>query len=109
VRVTLLRGIVVAERALGGALGAGPVPDIISRATSAFRRAKEALDAPGNAARAAGRTAANAIKDAVLDAVQKDRAALLALGQGAKDLVADVRAFAFGPLVAVALLYFLTR
>jgi hypothetical protein len=90
-------------------VSAGPVPDIISRATSVFRDAKKALDAPEAAVRAAGRTAANAIKDAVLGAVRKDRDAVVALGQGAKELISDVESFVAGPIVIAVLLYLMTR
>lgn len=109
VRVTILRGVVAAERALGERVSAGPVPDIISRATSVFRDAKKALDAPEAAVRAAGRTAANAIKDAVLGAVRRDRDAVIALGQGARELVSDVESFVAGPIVIAVLLYLITR
>jgi hypothetical protein len=85
------------------------VPDIISRATSVFRDAKKALDAPEAAVRAAGRTAANAIKDAVLGAVRRDRDAVIALGQGARELVSDVESFVAGPIVIAVLLYLITR
>lgn len=74
-----------------------------------FRDAKKALDAPEAAVRAAGRTAANAIKDAVLGAVRKDRDAVVALGQGAKELISDVESFVAGPIVIAVLLYLITR
>lgn len=74
-----------------------------------FRDAKKALDAPEAAVRAAGRTAATAIKDAVLGAVRRDRDAVIALGQGARELVSDVESFVAGPIVIAVLLYLITR
>jgi hypothetical protein len=94
-----------AETALRAKVSAGPVPDIISRATSAFRDAKRAAQAPERAVREQGEKAARAIIGAVKSAVKKDKEALEALGQGAKDLAADVASFVAGPVIILALLW----
>ncbi len=81
--------------------GAG-VPDIISRATALFRRARETAGAPG-------RKAAGAISDAVLKAKAIAGDAWKAMGEGANDLLADVRKHVFAPLLGLGLLYLVTR
>jgi hypothetical protein len=44
-----------------------------------------------------------------LGAVRKDRDAVVALGQGAKELISDVESFVAGPIVIAVLLYLITR
>lgn len=102
--------MVEAERLLGGRVAGAGVPDIISRATQALKRAAELRDkAPDRQVRRQGERAVKAIVDAVQDAREFGKDAWKALGQGAEDLWRDVQAHVLGPVIVLALLYLASK
>ena len=98
-----------AERLLGGRVDGAGVPDIISRATGLMRKARDVLAAPGAAAKSNAKKAVDAVANAVVEAKRVAGDAWKAMGEGAAELLADARKHVFGPMVALGLLYLVTR